>query len=545
MSKVIMFTVALSSALFSVAQDRYMVFFGNRSGMNYPYSIDAPENFLTDRALQRRSSQTISIDSADMPVNPAYVDSLRIMGIEVYFTTKWLNGALIQTDASNIQSIQSLAFVDSITLVANNAKLSTDKITFETPTTFKKPSSVSATTELQNSMLQINLMHQEGIRGEGMLIAVLDNGFTGVDEFEPFEHLWTGNKIIAQRDFVENSGNVFRVGDHGTSVFSTIAGKYQEDFKGVAYGADFILCITEEVGSEDRVEEYNWLLGAEFADSLGADVINASLGYNTFDIKEHDYQYEDLDGETTIVSIAAKIASEKGMIVVVSAGNDGDNPPSAWRYITPPADAKEILTVGSVNPDFSWTPFSSLGPSSDGRIKPDVSALGFGTTIIRGTGSITMGNGTSFASPQIAGLVAGIWQANPGWTNQEVMNAIRSGSHNAHSPDTLVGHGVPFYTFAVDGKVLSTADILSEKITVYPNPFQGEKLFLKIDAEMNGPLTIEIIDSEGKTILRDSISVSEPSTIVEFTLQDIQEGLYFLSLQYANEKKVVKLINFK
>ena len=198
-----------------------------------------------------------------------------------------------------------------------------------------------------------------------------------------------------------------------------------------------------------------------------------------------------------------------------------------------------------MNPDFSWTPFSSLGPSADGRLKPDVSAMGLGTAIIRGSGSITRGNGTSFASPQIAGFVAGIWQANPNWTNQEVMNAIRTGSHNAHSPDTLVGHGVPFYTFAVDGKVLSTSDILSEKITVYPNPFQGEKLFLKIDAEMSDPLAIEIIDSQGKSILRDSISISEPSTIVEFRLDGIEEGLYFLSLQYATEKKVVKLINFR
>lgn len=528
-----------------MAQDRYMVYFTDKADLDYPYSLNNPNDFLTDRAIQRRTDQSISIDSTDLPVNPVYVDSLGALGIDVYFTTKWLNGALVQTEEVNITTMESLGFVDSIALIAKNKKLSYDKIEFVVPTEFKEPPSVSSSTDLQNAMLQVDAMHEEGIHGEGMLIAVLDNGFIGVDEFKPFEHLWTENKIVAQRDFVTNSGNVFGLGDHGTSVFSTIAAKYQEDFNGVAYGADFILCITEEGGSEDRVEEYNWLFGAEFADSLGADVINASLGYQDFDIKEHDYVYEDLDGETTIVSIAAKLASDKGIVVVVSAGNNGDNPPSSWRYITPPADSKNILTVGSVNPDFSWTPFSSLGPTSDGRIKPDVSALGLSTAIIRGSGSITRGNGTSFASPQIAGFVAGIWQVNPGWTNLEVMNAIRAGSHNAHAPDTLVGHGVPFYTFAVDGKVLSTSDILSEKVTVYPNPFQGEKIYLKIDAELSEPITIEIIDSEGKSILRDSISVSESSTVVEFTLEDIREGLYFLSLQYATEKKVVKLISFR
>ncbi|MEP5612403.1 MAG: S8 family serine peptidase [Cyclobacteriaceae bacterium] len=545
MSKVILIVVAIFCAFASVAQDRYMVFFANKSDQNYPYSLDMPNEFLTERAIQRRASQGIAIDSTDMPVNPAYVDSLKVLGIDVYFTSRWINGALIQTDESDIQSIQALAFVDSIALIANKAKLSTDKIAFETPTNFDEPSSVSSSTEMQNAMLQVDVMHQDGIRGEGMVIAVLDNGFTGVDESSSFEHLWTENKILAQRDFVENSGNVFRMGDHGTSVFSTIAAKYEEDFVGVAYNANFILCLTEEVGSEDRVEEYNWLLGAEFADSLGADVINGSLGYNTFDIAEHNYEYEDLDGETTVVSVAAKMASEKGMIVVVSAGNNGDNPPSAWRYITPPADAKDILTVGSVNPDFTWTPFSSLGPASDGTIKPDVSALGLKTAIIRGNGSITSGNGTSFASPQIAGLAAGIWQANPDWTNLEVINAMKAASHQAHRPDTLVGHGVPFYSYAVDGKVLNITDILTEKITVYPNPFQGEKLFLKIDTELNHPLAVEIVNSEGKSIFLDTVTTSDASAIVAFELKDIQEGLYFLSLQYADEKKVVKLIHFQ
>ncbi len=547
MNKPILTFFLLIGIIFSHAQtNRYVVYFTDKEGINYPYSLNSPSDFLTDRAIQRRSVQNITLDSTDLPVNPTYVEDLKTH-VDVYFTSKWINAALVQTDEANIATIQNLNFVDSVALVAQNDKLSNNKIEVEIPDEFKEPPSINATTTIQNTMTQVDAMHEEGIRGENMLIAVLDNGFTGVNEYTPFEHLWTEDKILATKDFVENSGNVFRVGDHGTAVFSTIAGKYEGDlsYNGVAYMANFILCVTEESGSEDRVEEYNWLLGAEFADSLGADVINSSLGYNSFDIPAHDYSFEDLDGKTTVVSSAAKMASDKGMVVVVSAGNEGDNPPSSWRYITPPADADNVLTVGSVNPDFTWTPFSSLGPSSDGRTKPDVSALGFGTAVIRGNGRITTGNGTSFASPQIAGLAAGVWQANPSWTNLEVIDALKGASHVAHRPDTLIGHGVPFFTFAVDGKVLSTSDILTEKITVYPNPFHGEKLFLKIDEVIIDPLYVEIVNSEGKSILKDTISIAKSKSIVEFSLENIQEGLYFLSLQYANEVKVVKLINFQ
>lgn len=540
----LLFSLSLSFA--SLAQvNRYMVFFTHKGDASYPYSINNPAEYLTERAIERRTAQSIAIDSTDLPVNPIFTDSLSKLSIDVYFTSRWLNGALIQTDEANVSSVEDLGFVDSVALIANNEKLSADKIEVTIPEEFTEPGSINSSTELQNAMLQVDAMHAEEIHGEGMLIAFLDNGFIGVNEYKPFEHLWTGNQIVATRDFVENSGNVFRIGDHGTSVFSTVAGKYDDSFMGTAYAADFILCITEESGSEDRVEEYNWLLGAEFADSLGADIINASLGYNTFDIPEHDYEYEDLDGETTVVSNAAKLASEKGIVVVVSAGNEGDNPPSQWRYITPPADAEHILTVGSVNPDFNWTPFSSLGPAADGTIKPDVSAMGLATAIIRGSGSISNGNGTSFASPQIAGLVAGVWQSNPTWTNLEVIEAIKAASHKSQNPDTLVGHGVPFYSYAVDGKVLSTSDILDDKISVYPNPFSGEKLYLRIDEELADPIAIEIIDSRGKRILKDFISISKSKSIIEFTLGDIQEGLYFLSLQYADKKKVVKLINFQ
>lgn len=545
MNRVLVFFMLFISSLGAFSQvNRYVVFFSDKSGDSYPYTIESPETYLTEKAISRRTKQSIAIVESDLPVHPMYVDSVRNLGVDLYFTSKWMNAALIQTEESNVESLEGLGFVDSVILVAERERLSRDKVEYEVAVAFDEPSVVSASTELQLAILQVDKMHETGNHGEGMLIAVLDNGFRGVNENAPFAHLWEDDRIVATRDFVENSGNVFRLGDHGTAVFSTIGARYKEDFYGTAYGADFILCITEEGGSEDRIEEFNWIFGAEYADSLGVDVINASLGYRLFDIDEHSYDYDDLNGETTYISRAAKMASDKGILVVVSAGNQGDNPPSKWRYVTPPADADNILTVGSINPDFTWTPFSSLGPTSDGRIKPDVSAMGLGTTIVKGSGSIGRGNGTSYSSPQMAGFAAGIWKENPDWTNLEVIAAIKKAGHQAHKPDTLIGHGVPFYTYAVAGKVLRVSDILEEKVLVYPNPFSGNKLFIKSESSIKGALLVEILDGEGKRIFKKTIKSNRQGETHELSLEGIQEGLYYLSLQYGKKKKIVKLVNF-
>lgn len=539
------FLFALGMTIYSDAQvNRYMVFFTDKSDVDYPYSIANPEDFLTQKAIDRRARQNIAIQESDLPVSPHYVQSIKDLGYDLYFTTKWMNGALVQTDASNVAVLEALQYVDRVILVAESARLSDAKLAVAVPTEFEEPPSVTASTQMQLAILQVDAMHEEGNYGQGMIIAVLDNGYRGVNATAPFEHLWEDNRIIGAKDFVENSGNVFRLGEHGTAVLSTIAARYKKDFYGTAYGAQFILCITEEGGSEDRVEEFNWIFGAEYADSLGADIINASLGYRLFDIEEHGYSYDDLDGKTTFISQGAKMASDKGILVVVSAGNQGDNPPTKWRYITPPADAENILTVGSINPDFSRTPFSSLGPTSDGRIKPDVSALGLGTTIVRGSGSIGQGNGTSYSSPQMAGFAAGVWKKNPDWTNLEVIAAIRDSGHQAHAPDTLIGNGVPFYTYAVAGKVLRVADILEEKITVYPNPFRGDKLFLRSESDLKGTLQLKILNGEGKQVFKKSIRAVKENKTYELSIGNVEEGLYYLSLQVGKKIKIVKLVNF-
>ena len=363
--------------------------------------------------------------------------------------------------------------------------------------------------------------------------------------FTPFQHIWENNQLVATKDFVENSGNVFQFGSHGTAVFSTIGANFTTDttkFFGVAYEADFILCVTEDSKAENTIEEYNWLLGAEFADSLGADVINSSVGYRLFDIDEHNYTYDDLDGQTTVNSIAAGMAAKTGMIVATSAGNDGDN--NGWNRINTPADANGILTVGSANVDFTYSPFSSIGPSKDGRTKPDVSAFGNGTLVMRGNGDIERGGGTSFASPLIAGFAACIWQVNPDKTNYDVMWAIRNSGHQSDNPDNFLGYGVPNYIYAVDVKALNVKDIFDDKFTIFPNPFLGDTLYLLTDEGFQGDMEVKIIDPTGSTVYNKKFQQSEIKERMELSLDSSMRGVYFLSLQTDKGQKVVKLIKF-
>lgn len=525
--------------------NRYFVYFANKAGESYPYSLSTPSDFLTQRAIDRREKQNIQIDESDLPVAPSYIQGLRNTGADVFFSSRWLNGALIQVDTALLDDLIMLPYVDSVAWIAESTRLSYDQDIPDNPTTFDEPGSVNGDSDIQLIMLGADHMHSDEIKGQGMLIAVLDNGFTGVNRYSPFQHLWENDRIVATKDFVSNSGNVFQFGDHGTSVFSLIASNYESDngnLIGTAPEAHYILCVTEEGGSEDRIEEYNWLLGAEFADSLGADVINGSLGYRLFDISEHNYTFEDMDGETTIVSKAASLAATKGMIVAVSAGNEGNK---SWGRITPPADAMGILTVGSVDADFSYSAFSSKGNTADGRIKPDVAAFGSASAVVRGSGNIQRGSGTSFASPLIAGFAAGIWQANPDWTSAEVIEAIKNSGHLNNQPDSLRGWGVPNYAYAVSGETaLSVADILDDKVTIYPNPFNGDTLYLTTEGKFEKGMTIRVLDPKGSLIYNKEFKREQIKENMELNLDSSQQGVYFLFLQIGNNQKVVKLINF-
>ena len=325
-------------------------------------------------------------------------------------------------------------------------------------------------------MLGIDAMHQAGYTGQGISVAVFDGGFKGVDTVSYFRHLYENGQMIPGYDFVGNSPDVYRYGQHGTEALSCIAAYQPGVLEAGAYEANIMLCITEESGSEYRVEEYNWLFAAEMADSAGIDIISTSLGYTTFDDPAMNYEYEDLDGNTAVITRAVNLAAQKGILCVISAGNEGSG---RWRYVSPPADAIDVLSVGAVSSSGDRVSFSSFGPTADGRVKPDVSALGLQTVVVNSQGEVVRSNGTSFSAPLITGLTAGVWEAFPGETNLEIIERIRLAGNSSLAPNNELGYGIPTFSAALLVPVPSEEEIREANYRVYPNPIESGKLFVE------------------------------------------------------------------
>ncbi|MBL8001509.1 MAG: S8 family serine peptidase [Flavobacteriales bacterium] len=502
--------LAAASALAALCQGQtapgtYWVQFTDKAST--PYSIDAPEGFLGPRAIARRQAQGIAIDSLDLPVDPAYINALLAAGdIQLHNVSRWFNAVTItSTDTLALDSLQLLPFVKDMRLVQDR--------TVREATVNKFPELTKSDVEIggtyastygaslrQVSMMNAHLLHTHGnARGEGMLIGILDSGFDQVDSLPAFQALRERGGIVHTADLVAHDGDVYADNRHGRSVLSVIAGQLPGRLMGIAPNADVVLLRTEDVDSEYLVEEDNWVSGAELADSLGCDVLNTSLGYTTFDDSTQDHSWADLDGMTTRISIAAGIAARKGMIPVNSAGNSGS---SDWRYISAPADAIGILAVGAVNDERTVAGFSSRGPSIDGRVKPDVSAVGWGTIGLNWDGTdIARINGTSFSGPLVAGGVACLWQLHPDRTAQEVMDAVRRSASHHDTPNDSIGFGIPDLWRAhlllqgEDLTGLSAPAVLS----VQPVPFE-DHFELSLYTGTADRLSIDLWDATGRLV---------------------------------------------
>ena len=525
------FMIAVHTQLWANAE-RYMVFFTDKA--NTPFSIEKPREFLSEKAIDRRFRQKIAVTPQDIPVNRQYIDSLIAMDIKVFYTSKWLNGVLVEGDREIIEALEQKPYVKATEFVAPGP------VGFARRGFIFKSLSINSQyetlpTDVQNNMLGIEKMHKDGFRGEGMTVAVFDGGFQNVNSLPFFEHLYKDKRIKATFNFIANSDSVYQYDDHGTNVLSCLAGYDPNQYIGTAYQANYILCVTEDVFSEYRIEEYNWLFAAEFADSAGVDVINSSLGYNTFDDKSMDYNYENVDGKTAVITRAASLAASKGILVVSSVGNEGNN---SWRFVVPPADADSILSVGAVNEALRITYFSSVGPTFDGRIKPDLVAMGENTKIISLNGNIKSGNGTSYASPIIAGLSVGIWQAYPELNNYEIIQLLKKTASQASNPNTEYGFGTPNY---------ETLKILRSKeryqFIVYPNPLKENHFFIK----SRGGLVpvkpeIEMFNMAGELVSRLVATKSIIENRYEVSIPDIPSGVYILAISADNGLNKVKLV---
>ncbi len=556
---IIFLVIGFSYTTFSQTTER-VVYFKDKSGT--AFSINRPLEFLTQKAIDRRNKQGISITQQDLPVNSTYISQLKNLGADVPHAIKWFNAAIVKADEATFAAIQNLPFVDKINRVATYSDK--DRI-----------AKLAATCDIQNpvveeelcqefdvneildindvqeneenfnygnslaqiQMLGVDKMHEQGFLGKGIHIAVLDGGFINANSLSAFAHA----DIPYVFDVVGNGQNVYQSSAHGTLVLSAMVSKAEGQIIGTAPEATYYLFRTEDVRREMPIEEAFWVVGAEKADSLGVDIIQSSLGYSDFDNSIYDYTREDLDGKTALISRAAEIATQKGIVVITSAGNSGN---SAWQKISFPSDAPSVLAVGAVNSNEEISNFSSLGNTADGRIKPDVMAMGVNTVLWSERDRVTSGNGTSYAAPLIAGLIAGFMEKNPNLTQKQILFAIRRAGNNYATPNEQYGYGVPtFERLEQIELVLGQNEDLTKQdaqIRIFPNPV-ASSLNIEIDEKLfitNPSLTLQIYNLQGQMVLKDILHSNKQ----EIQFPTAPKGLYIIRIEGQNYQGTIKML---
>ena len=417
---------------------KYRVSLKDKAGS--AYTIDKPQEFLSERALERRNRQQLPIDETDLPVSQKYVNELLGCGARLVTTSRWNNTVVLEvSDTLLMDQVSQMPFVTGVKKVwtqpdsipARNAERKK-----EVKNDIKKTDGYYGRALRQIAIHGGDSLHAAGFSGKGMHIAVIDAGFYNADEIKFFKKM----DLLGTRDFVNPASDIYAENGHGMMVLSCMAANAKDAFVGTAPEASFWLLRSEDADTEQPVEEDYWAAAIEFADSVGVDVVNTSLGYHAFDEGYGGYRYRDLDGHTSMMSHSASMAADKGVIVVCSAGNSGRK---AWKKMTPPGDSENVLTVGAINYDLENADFSSIGHTSDGRIKPDVMAIGVSSVVSSGSGKVSQGNGTSFASPIMCGVVACFWQACPWLTAKEVITAVQQAGDRVDFPDNIYGYGIP------------------------------------------------------------------------------------------------------
>jgi len=513
----------------------YFVKFTDKN--NSSFSVSSPEEFLSSRAISRRSRHQIAITEEDLPVNSTYILGVEAVGnVSVRQSSKWFNGVLIQATSGDAELVKLLPYVIDIEFIAegNVGGRVAKQLEVEAKSVFESD------TLFQSEILGISEMRADGYQGQDMLIAVMDGGFSGMTDVPPFSALYTGNRVLMSYNFITRTNDVYQYTDHGTKVMSLLAAVQESpDYGGSVPEADFLLFVTEDINFEYRLEEYRWLVAAEKADSAGANVISSSLGYNTFDDASMNYSKSELDGLTAVITKAAQRAAEKGILVVTSGGNTGLSDP--WEAVLFPGDIIDGLAVGSITSNSTPSVFSPRGSTADGRIKPDVMAYGSGTYVINKLGNIVTASGTSFAAPQVAGLATGIWQAHPNVRLKDLIEAFKSSSSNAGTPNTDIGYGIPSYQALYN---YLAAEESAHWFSVYPNPVvESEYLKIRIfDPLENSKVHIKMFDRLGKPLTDDNLNISWQNNMYFLELASLPRGIYILNLQSSKNFSRVKIL---
>jgi hypothetical protein len=519
---------------------------------NSPYSIDAPQEFLSDRAIYRRIiTGSLEFTIQDLPINPWYVSQVAaIPGVQILNRSRWFNALSIScSDSTQLALVEALPFVLSIEMVQklNKPKPTGSTSEYDEESYTKSAISLSnlphypyGVAYAQQKLHDLDALHQRNKLGQNIHIAIIDAGFLNAINMPCFEALYQENRVLSTVDFVDHDGDVYADHFHGTAVLSTIAAQQEGVYMGTAPKASFHLLRSENADSEYLIEEANWVSAAEYADSVGADIINSSLGYTTFDDSTQNHSYAEFDGHSTLIAKAANMAASRGMLVVASAGNSGAD---SWHYISTPADADSILTVGATDNLGNYAFFSSVGPAADGDIKPNVAAMGYQTYVYTPFDSLPVqANGTSFSSPIMAGMAACLWQSERsifGITNIDLLHLIEASSSRYYNPNALIGYGIPnfkkAYLTLIDS--LDTSTDLSI-LDIYPNPVSAQQLQLLIQSKSPLEVSINLINLQGQTMHIQVLQLEEGGNFIQILTEDIPNGTYFLEVKSTSNKKM-------
>jgi hypothetical protein len=523
----------LLSTINSYAQEDAWIYLTDKP--NASAALSNPISILTQKALDRKQNHGVAIDARDVPVHEPYISDLKTQtGITVLSKSKWFNAIHVRGTEADINALSALAYVDSIDFANNSLDTASRTFTIQDKTEVEDETIAFTYGNTQNQVEMINAddLHLDDFTGEGLTIAVMDSGFPNVNTMGAFQRLRDNGDLLDGYDFVNRTADVYANGasSHGTRVLSTMAAFVQDEFVGTAPDASYYLFLTEDVSSENPVEESYWVEAAERADSLGVDLINTSLGYRVFDNTNYDYTPADMDGQTAFITNGASIAAEKGILVVVSAGNSGA---SDWQTVGAPADSPEVLSIGGVDENGDYVAFSSQGGAAQvGYQKPDVVARAGQAYVIDENNMITQNNGTSFSGPILCGGIAALWQAIPNASPTEVMDLVRQSASQFTMPNDLLGFGIPDLNLA---RNLGLDEETLDSFSFYPNPVKTQ---LNLELNSNNDYEIFIYNQLGQEVLK-QVDFENSNSI---DVSDFSTGIYLLKVSTETLSKTFKFI---
>lgn len=518
------------------AQEDAWIYFTDKP--NVAASLANPISILTQKAIDRKQNFNIAIDARDVPLNEGYITTVKAQtDIEVLAKSKWFNALHVRGTESAINGLTNLDFVDAVVFANPNLNSSgrpeqqhTDLDIEDVTIAF-----TYGNTQNQVEMIGVDNLHLDDYTGEGVSIAIMDAGFPNADTMGAFQNLRDQGLLLGGYDFVDRTTDVYNStsSNHGTKVLSTMGGFIQDSFVGTAPDASYYLFRTEDASSENPVEESYWVEAAERADSLGVDIINTSLGYTTYDNANYSYTPADMNGETAFITKGANIAAEKGLLVVVSAGNSGS---ASWQTVGAPADSPNVLSIGAVNADGDYVSFSSQGSAAQiGYQKPDVVARGGNAFVIDEYNSIVQNNGTSFSAPILCGGLAALKQALPNVTPSVLKDLVRQSASQYNAPDQFLGYGIP-NLYMAKNLALSVDDFNLEGLRLYPNPVNSD-LYLSFP-ETQSQIKVVVYNQLGQEVLQETLTETTESLDVSV----LSAGVYLIQLTTEVGVKTLQFI---